>query len=69
MAEEKRERWQPLNPYSGDGEEVSDLTGEDLELEVAYFKKVADAAGEPYDPEWDRWLQEDRELRKARGED
>jgi hypothetical protein len=46
-----------LDPYVGD-EPPPPLTGQELEDEVAYFKRQADRRGEPYDPEWDQWLAE-----------
>lgn len=55
----------PLNPYEGP-EETEPLTGFELAAEVAFFKRTADQNGEPYDPEWDRWLAEDPIIIKAR---
>lgn len=54
--------WKPLDPYAGP-EETQLPTGQDLIEQVAYYKRTADQNGEPYDPEWDRWLELD-----ARGE-
>ena len=51
--------WKPLDPYAGSGEEIQPLTGQALIDEVAFHKRTADQNGEPYDPEWDRWLDED----------
>ena len=47
----------PLNPYTGD-EAPLPLVGQELEDEIAYFRREADLRGEPHDPEWDRWLAE-----------
>jgi len=52
-------RFVPLDPYQG-GAETPPLTGDDLAREVAFYKATADEHGEPYDPEWDRWLADDR---------
>jgi hypothetical protein len=51
--------WKPLDPYAGPAEEELP-TGTELEELVAYYKRTADQHGEPHDPEWDRWLAEDR---------
>lgn len=48
-----------LDPYKGPVEEVQPLTGQDLADEVAFYKRTADAHGEPHDPEWDRWLSQE----------
>lgn len=55
-----------MNPYTGP-DEIEPLTGQALVDEVAYFKQVADATGEPYDPEWDRWIREDQGLTHGAG--
>jgi hypothetical protein len=47
----------PLNPYVG-GEPPLPLVGQELEDEVAFLKRDADLTGQPYDPDWDRWLAE-----------
>lgn len=49
----------PLNPYRG-GPEPQPATGVELVELVAFYKRTADQNGEPYDPEWDRWIAEDR---------
>jgi len=50
--------WTPLNPFKG--EEPEPASGEELVELVAFYKRTADQNGEPYDPEWDRWLAEAR---------
>lgn len=45
----------PLDPYTGP-DEIQPLEGEELAELVAFYKRTADQNGEPYDPEWDRWL-------------
>lgn len=54
-----------LDPYSGPGASVDndELTGRELRELVAFYKRTADQNGEPYDPEWDRWIEEDRHAR------
>jgi len=54
------EDWRPLDPYAGTADEIEPLTGRALQDEVTFYKRTADQNGEPYDPEWDRWLEEDR---------
>lgn len=46
--------WKPLHPFKG--EEPQPLEGEELAELVAFYKRTADQTGEPYDPEWDKWL-------------
>lgn len=50
-----------MDPYAGP-EEIEPLTGRDLIELVAFYKRTADQNGEPYDPEWDRWLMEDPDV-------
>lgn len=45
-----------LDPYGGPDEEILPLKGKELAELVAFYKRTADQNGEPYDPEWDRWL-------------
>jgi hypothetical protein len=47
--------WKPLDPFHGP-EDSMIPPGPELEELVAYYKRTADQLGEPYDPEWDRWL-------------
>ena len=49
----------PLDPNGTWGEDIQPETGQALIDLVAFYKRTADANGEPYDPEWDRWLEED----------
>jgi hypothetical protein len=49
--------WTPLDPFSGP-EELPIPTHAELTELVAFYKRSADQNGEPYDPEWDRWLAE-----------
>jgi hypothetical protein len=59
------EEWRPVDPYTGPEDEIKPRTGRELEEEVAFYKRTADQNGEPYDPEWDRWLEEDRTGRSS----
>lgn len=52
-----------LNPYVGPSGEDEEWTGESLRELVAYYKRTADQNGESHDPEWDRWIEEDRHAR------
>lgn len=45
----------PLDPYTG-ADPPLPLTGQELEDEIAFFRREADRRGERHDPEWDRWL-------------
>ena len=56
--------WKPLDPFAGPAEEELP-TGEELVELVAFYKRTADQNGEPYDPEWDRWVREDRGLHRG----
>lgn len=47
-----------LDPFDGP-EEIEPLSGLALVELVAFYKRTADQNGEPYDPEWDRWIEED----------
>lgn len=58
--------WKPLDPYAGP-DEAELPTGEELVELVAFYKRTADQNGERYDPEWDRWIREDRGLTRGGG--